>query len=269
MLAVVLVTALFAGAAHAGDLVASEETVGVTSSTDTTTDTTGNSDPVVSPTEPEAPATDPSTPSDAGGSTSETPTDPATPTEPPAEPIGGSESPTPPEASAPPPEPTTPPAEVPGDVGIETPPVIEPTNPPAELPVATSDGDHLQAPAELAPSGGAPYVTAGADITPPFGLDLFQIGEGTSTKHRDPPVSNSDAQSKPPGAMRSFSPERSPASSSSSGASGGTGTGGSGGGVGLAVEFLLAALIILRYAPRISFTLPHSRVFALREERPG
>jgi outer membrane biosynthesis protein TonB len=271
VLAVVFLTAVFASVAHAGDLVAPEETVAATSSTDTTADTSSSSDPVVNPTEPQAPSTDPTAPSDVGGSTSETPTDAATPTEPPADSTGIDESSPPPEASAPPPESTLP-AEVPSDAGSETPPVIEPMDPSAEQPLPTSDGDARHAPTESVSPDAFPgetsyttAVTTGAELTSPFGLELLRIHGGATTKDQDQRFSNGNRSN----AMRSFLPERSPASSSSSGASGGSGGGGSAGGVGLAVEFLLAALVILRYAPRASFTLPHSCAFALREERPG
>jgi hypothetical protein len=269
VLALVLLTAVFAGAAQAGDLATSEDVVVGPSSTDATTDTSGSadpvvdptdgttdtsgsadpvvdptdattdtsgsSDPVVDPTQPEPPSDGSSAPGAPSDSTSETPTDPVPPPEPPVDSTGDTESSSPPESTPPP----------------------EQTEAPGNMP---------QAPAQ---PGLTVPVIIGTNLTSSAGLDFLGIRSGASTKDRDAHFSDRNAPSQESSAMRPFPQERLPASSSSSGSSGGSGAGGSGGGVGLAVEFFLAVLFITRCVHGVSFTLPHSCAFALREERPG
>jgi hypothetical protein len=267
--------AVFAGAAHAGDLVTGDSVV-------TPTDSAGTTDGATDSTETSS--SDPTAPSDGGDPGSETSTDTATSTDPPADATGSGDTSSPSDG-APLPEPssgdatrdpgsTTPPVTEEPPV-TETPPVVEPVDPPAEeqSPVAAGDEGQQQKPTEPFPSGATGIELDGVIATAPMvsgGLDLLQIGGGSSTKDRDTRVADGDGRStKASSATSSFHHQGSPTGSSSSGASGGSGASGSGGGVGLAVEFFLAALVILRYAYRASFTLPDSRAFALREERPG
>ena len=267
--------AVFAGAAQAGDLVTGDSVVTPTDSAGTTdgaTDSSGSS------------SSDPTAPSDGGDPGSETSTDTATSTDPPADATGSGDTSSPSDG-APLPEPssgdatsdpgsTTPPVTEEPPV-TETPPVVEPVDPPADeqSPVAAGGEGQQQKPTEPFPSGATGIELDGVIATAPMvsgGLDLLQIGGGPSTKNRDTRAPDGDGRStKASSATSSFHHQGSPTGSSSSGASGGSGASGSGGGVGLAVEFLLAALVILRYAYRASFTLPDSRAFALREERPG
>jgi len=275
--------AVFAGAAQAGDLVTGDSVVTPTDSAGTTvapTDSAGTSDGATDSSG--SSSSDPTAPSDGGDPGSETSTDTATSTDPPADATGDTSSPS---DGAPLPEPssgdatsdpgsTTPPVTEEPPV-TETPPVVEPVDPPAEeqTPVAAGGEGQQQKPTEPFPSGATGIELDGVIATAPMvsgGLDLLQIGGGTSTKDRDTRVADGDGRStKASSATSSFHHQGSPTGSSSSGASGVSGASGSGGAVGLAVEFLLAALVILRYAYRASFTLPDSRAFALREERPG
>jgi hypothetical protein len=277
--------AVFAGAAQAGDLVTGDSVVTPTDSAGTTvtpTDSAGTSDGATDPSG--SSSSDPTAPSDGGDPGSETSTDTATSTDPPADATSGGDTSSPSDG-APLPEPssgdatsdpgsTTPPVTEEPPV-TETPPVVEPVDPPAEEqpPVASGGDGQQQKPTEPFPSGPTGIELDGVIATAPIvsgGLDLLQIGGGPSTKDRDTRVADGDGRStKASSATSSFHHQGSPTGSSSSGASGGSGASGSGGGVGLAVEFLLAALVILRYAYRASFTLPDSRAFALREERPG
>jgi hypothetical protein len=125
------------------------------------------------------------------------------------------------------------------------------------------------------PSGGVTDVGLTLDdaqVAAPLSLDLLNIGSAASTKGRDSHLSNNDSRSttKEQSARRSFPSEGSPSSSTSSAASGGaSGASGGGSGVALAVEFLLAALVVLRYTRKAAFILPDSLAFALREARPG
>jgi uncharacterized membrane protein YgcG len=277
--------AVFAGAAHAGDLVTGDSVVTPTDSAGTTvtpTDSAGTTDGATDSTETSS--SDPTAPSDGGDPGSETSTDTATSSDPPADATGSGDTSSPSDG-APLPEPssgdatsdpgsTTPPVTEEPPV-TETPPVVEPVDPPAEeqSPVAAGDEGQQQKPTEPFPSGATGIELDGVIGTAPVvsgGLDLLQIGGGPSTKDRDTRVADGDGRpTKASSATSSFHHQGSPTGSSSSGASGGSGASGSGGGVGLAVEFLLVALVILRYAYRASFTLPDSRAFALREERPG
>jgi hypothetical protein len=276
--------AVFAGSAHAGDLVTGDSVV--TTPTDsagttvTPTDSAGTTDGATDSTETSS--SDPTAPSDGGDPGSETPTDTATSTDPPADATGSGDTSSPSDG-APLPEPssgdatsdpgsTTPPVTEEPPV-TETPPAVEPVDPPAEeqLPVAAGD-EGQQKPTEPFPSGATGIELDGVIATAPMvpgGLDLLQIGGGPSTKDRDTRVADGDGRSTKASSATSSFHHQGSTGSSSSGASGGSGASGSGGGVGLAVEFLLVALVILRYAYRASFTLPDSRAFALREERPG
>jgi hypothetical protein len=277
VLALLFAAAVYAGVAHAESGVVAGDNTTATNPTDATT----GSDPVTTTdpsTDPSGSTTDPNT------SPGETPTDPA-PTEPPADNTGTGTDPTspPPGDVAPPPEPVDPSAGSDGGTPIatdpppvETPPVIDPVTPVVDdpSPVAPADGNPEKQPPVMPafPSGG--MQTAGlpgiAPAATPLSLDLLKIGGAASTKGRDPHLSNNGTRStKEQSARRSFPSEGSPASSPSSAASGASGGSGSGGGVALAVEFLLAALVVLRYTRKASFILPDSLAFALREERPG
>lgn len=273
VLVLLFVAAVYAGVAHAEDSVV----VGDNTTTTTTNDTSTTTDPVTDP-----PATDPSTdPSSSPSDPNATPTDPI-PTEPPAD-NTGTDPTSPPAGETPPPEPVGSGDPIGGSDGgtpvvpeqpapVETPPVTDPAtpvvDPPASPPVG---GGPKQTPALPSFPGtqdaGLPPV---APVATSVSLNLLKIGGSVSTKGRDPHVSDNGTRStKEQSARRSFPSEGSPASSPSSAASGASGGSGGGGGVALAVEFLLAALLVLRYTRKASFILPDSLAFALREERPG
>jgi hypothetical protein len=158
---------------------------------------------------------------------------------------------------------------------VETPPVTDPVTPVVDDPptLPPVDGNSEQSPVPPSfPSGGTASagLPIGAQAAAPVSLDLLKIGGAASTKGRDPHLSDNGTRStKEQSARRSFPSEGSPASSPSSAASGASGGSGGGAGVALAVEFLLAALVVLRYMRKAAFILPDSLAFALREERPG
>ena len=281
-------TAVLAGVAHAEDGVVVEDVATTTPSDPTSSDTGVSSDPATDTTGTQ-PSTDPaSPPTDPSTSPSETPTGTPTATDPPADNTGTEQPSPPPGDTAQQPEPLVP-GDAAGGSGSETPVATDPP-PPSEAPLVTDpvppatddppvvvidDGTTEQPPAT--PSFGAGDMNdtgllLDVQAAAPSGLDLLKIGGAATTKGRDARLSDNDARStKEQSARRSLPSGGFPASSPSSAASGasGAGSGGGGGGVALAVEFLLAALLVLHYTRRASFTLPDSLAFALREERPG
>lgn len=266
---------VFAGVGHAGEIVGAEEAVDSTSS---------SSDVIAEPVQPAPPAEESSgtspgdgVPADQNTST-ETPSDTTggeapssqTPTEtPPPEPT---ESPTPEPTEGSTPEPTeSPTPETPAETGSESPPLeTTPDTPPENLPTETAsvkDAPH-ETPTTPGFSGdtGEALIILGIASASSEVLGLLPVTESASTRSRGTGLAENDARS-----MKAVDPlpGRSPANSSSSGASTGSASGGSGGGLVLPAEFLLALLVMLRYTFRLSFALPHSRAFALRQERPG
>jgi hypothetical protein len=280
VLALLFAAAVYAGVAHAEDGVIVQDNTTATTSPDTST----TSDTATDPT-----ATDPSTdPSSSPTDPSTTPTDPTTDpttTEPPADGTATDPTSPPPGDTAPPPDSASGDPADGSDGGtpiateppppVETPPVTDPVTPvvddPSTLPPV--DGTPEQSPAPPSfPGGGTANagLPLGVQVAAPVSLDLLKIGGGASTKGRDPHLSDNGTRSaKEQSARRAFPSEGSPASSPSSAASGASGSSGGGGGVALAVEFLLAALVLLHYTRKASFILPDSLAFALREERPG
>jgi hypothetical protein len=280
VLAVLVAAAVYAGVAHADNAVVVDvsttttpgdtSTGGTLASDSTATDPT--TDPSSSPTDPTGtptePSTDPTTvpPADTPGTDPTTPPagDPAPAPEPvgSGDPAGGSEGETPPVATEPPPP-------------VDTPPVIDPVTPVVDDPSTSppADGNPKQpAVPPSFPSGGITDVglPLAAQVAAPLSLDLLRISGATSTKGREARPNDDTRSTKEQSARRSFPSEGSPSSSPSSAASGGaSGSSGSGGGVALAVEFLLAALVVLRYTRKAAFILPDSLAFALREARPG
>jgi hypothetical protein len=279
VVALLLYGALFADAAHAEDVLAPNGAIAVTSSADES----ASSDPVSDPTAEPQPSTDSSSPSDVDESAGETSPDSGT-TEP-SQAAPGDEASSPPDDAAPAPEPVPDPV-APGDASgdatasqpepppvTETPPETQPTEPVAEPSIPATIGDPRSSDARLKSplSGGTGSWVAALDASISRSIDLpvLPVDGAHSTRDRDPRLTGSNSRStKSQSALRSFSSQPSPASSPSPGASGGSGAGGSAGGVCLAVEFLLTALVVLRYTRRASFTLPDSLAFALREERP-
>jgi uncharacterized membrane protein YgcG len=277
----VFMTAVLAGVARAEDGVVVEDVATTTPSDPTSSDTGVSTDPATDTTGTQDPAgstTDPST------SPSETPTDTSAPTDSTADNTGTDPTSPPPGDTV---EPTVP-GDTSGESGSETPvltdpplpteapPVTDPVPPATDDPpvVVIDDGTTEQPPAT--PSFGVEGVNdtgllLDVQTAAPGGLDLFKISGAATTKGRDARLSDDGARStKEQSARRSLPSGGSPASSPSSAASGASGAGSSsGGGVALAVEFLLAALLVLHYTRRASFTLPDSLAFALREERPG
>jgi hypothetical protein len=278
-----VMAAVFAGVARAEGVAPQDvaTTTGDTSSSlsgDPATDTTGTQ-----------PSTDPSgSPTDPSTTPSETPADGQTATEPPADNTGTDPTSPPPGDTAQEPQPPGSGDVVGGSDGetpvvTEPPPLTEPppvTDPVPPVPPATDDppvvviddGTAQQPPATPSFGGGDDTgLLLDVQTAAPLGLDTLKIGGSASTKGRDARLSDNDARStKEQSAGRSLPSGGSPASSPSSAASGASGaSSGGGGGVALAVEFLLAALLVLHYTRKASFTLPDSLAFALREERPG
>jgi hypothetical protein len=277
VVALVVCAALYAESARADEAAAPEGTVDVTSSSDTT----ASSDPAAPSTEQQGSSGDLSSPVDADGSA-------GTVTEPQPVPTGGEVAPAPSDDGVPATDPAAP-----GDAAgepatdgsgadpaptepapTEPVPATEPTEPVADVsnPPTTGDPSSSEGPVKppLGGKAGIGVIPFDTGIATPIDLHLLAVGGAQTTKDRDRRVAGSDARStKSQSVRRSLPSPGSPASSPSPGASGAAGAGGSSGGVGLAVEFLLAALVILRYTCRASFTLPDSLAFALREERPG
>jgi hypothetical protein len=276
---------VFAGVGHAGEIAGAEEAVNSTSS---------SSDVIAEPLQPEAPAEESSGTSPGDGvpadqtTSTETPSDTTggeapssqTPTEtPPPEPT---ESPTPEPTESPTPEPTespTPePTETPPPEPTESPPpeptespTPEPTDtPPETLPTETAPVEDAPQKTPTTPvlcgDAGEALIILGIASASSEVLGRLPVTGSASTKSRETGLADNDARS-----MKAVDPlpGRSPASSGSSGASTGSASGGSGGGLVLPAEFLMAPLVMLRYTFRLSFALPHSRAFALRQERPG
>ena len=279
VLVALLVAAVYAGVAHADNAVVIGDTTTTTPADPSTAgnptgDSTGTdptTDPSSSPTDPTGAPTGPSTdpaptepPADTPGTdpTSTPPGDPASPPEPvgSGDPAGGSDGETPVATEPPPP--------------VETPPVVDPVTPVVDDPSAPPVDANPKQPSvpPAFPSSGItdPGLPLAAQVAAPLSLDLLKISGAASTRGREARPNNDTHSTKEQSARRSFPSEGSPASSTSPAASGGV-SGGSGGGTGvaLAVEFLLAALVVLRYTRKAAFILPDSLAFALREERPG